>query len=100
MHGTRCRWEPVALHPALPRRRPGCYKRHTPRRRALTAAPPPRRTMPDDVAPDILRLPRAWDADSAARRIAQLETALMRRSELLEQKQAQLDALQRSGAWR
>jgi GT2 family glycosyltransferase len=54
-----------------------------------------------DDAPDILRLPAAiWDADSAARRIAQLETALMRRSELLEQKQAQLDALQRSGAWK
>jgi GT2 family glycosyltransferase len=54
----------------------------------------------DDVAPTILRLPPpAWDADSAARRIAQLETALMRRSELLEQKQAQLDALQSSGAW-
>src|SRR5262245_66573166 len=54
----------------------------------------------DDVAPTILRLPTpAWDANSAARRIAQLETALMRRSELLEQKQAQLDALHGSGAW-
>src|SRR5207248_3007266 len=31
--------------------------------------------------------------------IAQLETALMRRGELLEQKQAQLDALQSSAAW-
>src|SRR4051812_11736814 len=54
----------------------------------------------DDAAPTILRLPPpAWDAASAARRIAQLETALMRRSELLEQKQAQLEALQSSGAW-
>jgi GT2 family glycosyltransferase len=54
----------------------------------------------DDAAPTILQLPPpAWDAESAARRIAQLETALMRRSELLEQKQAQLDALQSSGAW-
>src|SRR5437899_11803578 len=54
----------------------------------------------DDAAPTILRLPPpAWDAESAARRIAQLETALMRRSELLEQKQAQLEALQNSGAW-
>ena len=54
----------------------------------------------DDAAPTILRLPPpAWDAESAARRIAQLESALMRRSELLEQKQAQLEALQNSGAW-
>src|SRR5689334_18387298 len=52
-----------------------------------------------DDAPDILPLP-AWDADSAARRIAQLETALMRRSELLEQKQAEIDAIKQSGAWK
>jgi len=54
----------------------------------------------DDADPTILRLPpTAWDAASADRRIAQLETALMRRSELLEQKQAQLEALHSSGAW-
>ncbi|HTK73628.1 MAG TPA: glycosyltransferase [Gemmataceae bacterium] len=55
----------------------------------------------DDAAPTILRLASPdWDAEAAARRIAQLETALMRRGELLEQKQAQLEALQSSGAWR
>src|SRR5207248_1190042 len=58
------------------------------------------RPLMDDVPPTILRLPPlAWDAESATRRIAQLETALMRRSELLEQKQAQLDALHGSDAW-
>jgi O-antigen biosynthesis protein len=56
--------------------------------------------MTDDAAPPILRFePPAWDADSAARRIAQLETALMRRGELLEQKQAELDAVKSSAAW-
>src|SRR5262245_12386405 len=57
--------------------------------------------MADDAAPTILHLPPpAWDAESAARRIVQLETALMRRGELLEQKQAQLDALENSAAWK
>src|SRR5437016_7230525 len=54
----------------------------------------------DDAAPTILRLPPpAWDAESIRRRIAQLETALMRRSELLEQKQAELDAIKASESW-
>jgi O-antigen biosynthesis protein len=57
--------------------------------------------MSDATDPLILPLtPPPWDAESAARRIAQLETALMRRHELLEQKQAALDAIQDSGAWK
>src|SRR5437764_1225531 len=49
---------------------------------------------------DILPLRRTeWDAASAARRIAQLETALMRRGEQLEQAQAALDDVKNSGAW-
>src|SRR5437870_8864868 len=88
--------------PALPRPPLACYKRATPRRApdlpGLSRSP--RRLMADDAAPTILRMPPPpWDPESAARRIAQLETALMRRSELLEQKQAQLEALHRSGAW-
>ena len=54
-----------------------------------------------DAAEEILtfRSPD-WDADSAARRIAQLETALMRRNEVLDEKQAQLDSILNSGAWK
>lgn len=49
---------------------------------------------------DILPLHRtAWDAASAERRIAQLETALMRRGEQLEQVQTALDDIKHSGAW-
>ena len=46
--------------------------------------------MSNVTEPVILPLPTPppWDPESAARRIAQLETALMRRHELLEQKQA------------
>ncbi len=56
--------------------------------------------MADDHPP-ILPLPQpAWDPESARRRIAQLETALMRRSEILEEKQAELDTIHRSDAWR
>ncbi len=54
-----------------------------------------------DPTPVLLPLPQpTWDADSAARRIAQLETALMRRSDVLEQKQAELDAIHQSAAWK
>lgn len=54
-----------------------------------------------DVAREILPLqPPGWDPESAARRIAQLETALMRRNDVLEQKQAQLDDILNSGAWK
>ncbi|HEY1381940.1 MAG TPA: glycosyltransferase, partial [Gemmataceae bacterium] len=56
--------------------------------------------MADDHPP-ILPLPQpAWDAESVRRRIAQLETALMRRSEILEEKQAELETIHRSDAWR
>jgi GT2 family glycosyltransferase len=41
----------------------------------------------------------AGDAESYRRRITQLETALMRRSELLEEKQAELDAIKKSETW-
>ena len=40
------------------------------------------------------------DLDRALRRIAQLEAALMRRNELLEQKQAALCAILESDAWK
>src|SRR5262245_19612841 len=54
-----------------------------------------------DEAAEILPLyPPAWDAASAARRIAQLETALLRRNDILEQKQAALDDILNSGAWK
>src|SRR5207237_7192810 len=56
--------------------------------------------MSNVTEPVILPLPTPWDVESAARRIAQLETALMRRHELLEQKQAALDAIYESGAWK
>jgi GT2 family glycosyltransferase len=41
-----------------------------------------------------------WDAERAARRIAQLEAALMRRNELLEQKTAALCNILESDAWK
>jgi GT2 family glycosyltransferase len=41
-----------------------------------------------------------WDPERAARRIAQLEAALMRRNELLEQKHAALCAILESDAWK
>src|SRR5438876_8292464 len=48
---------------------------------------------------DLLPLRRTdWDAASAERRIAQLETALMRRGEQLEQVQTALDDIRNSGA--
>ena len=53
--------------------------------------------MADDH-PSILPMPSA-EVDSARRRIVQLETALMRRSELLEEKQAELDGIKKSDAW-
>ena len=54
-----------------------------------------------DETPEILPLqPPGWDSASAARRIAQLETALLRRNEVLEQKQAALDEITNSGAWK
>jgi GT2 family glycosyltransferase len=53
--------------------------------------------MADDLPP-ILPLP-AGELDSARRRITQLETALMRRSELLEEKQAELEGIKKSAAW-
>ena len=52
-----------------------------------------------DERAEILPLePPVWDAASAARRIAQLETALLRRNEVLEQKQAALDDILNSVA--
>jgi GT2 family glycosyltransferase len=52
-------------------------------------------------ARDILPLqPPGWDPESAARRIEQLETALMRRNEVLELKQAALDDILNSGTWK
>ena len=54
-----------------------------------------------DEASDLLQFqPPGWDPDSAARRIAQLETALMRRNDVLDQKQAQIDEILNSGAWK
>jgi GT2 family glycosyltransferase len=53
--------------------------------------------MADDL-PSILPLP-VGEAERARRRIAQLETALMRRSELLEEKQAELEAIKKSDGW-
>jgi GT2 family glycosyltransferase len=54
-----------------------------------------------DEAPQIFPLTSpGWDSASAARRIAQLETALLRRNEILEQKQAALDDILDSGAWK
>lgn len=54
-----------------------------------------------DESPQILPLrPPDWDPASAARRIAQLETALLRRNEVLEQKQAALDDILNSTAWK
>lgn len=41
-----------------------------------------------------------WDPDSAARRITQLETALLRRNEVLEQRQAALDNILNSATWK
>ncbi len=41
-----------------------------------------------------------WDAATAQRRIEQLEAALMRRTELLEQKQTELAAIRSSNAYR
>jgi len=41
-----------------------------------------------------------WELDVAQRRIAQLEAALMRRNELLEQKHAALVGIMDSGAWK
>jgi GT2 family glycosyltransferase len=56
--------------------------------------------MADDH-PSILPLvPPDWDAESARRRITQLETALMRRSEMLEEKQAELDNIKQSASWK
>src|SRR5438477_11997529 len=53
--------------------------------------------MADDH-PSILPLP-VGEAEGTRRRITQLETALMRRSELLEEKQAELEAIKRSDGW-
>src|SRR5262245_55097583 len=54
-----------------------------------------------DETPEILPLhPPAWDPESAARRIKQLETALLRRNEVLDQKQAALDDILNSGVWK
>ncbi len=53
--------------------------------------------MADDQ-PSILPMPLG-ETESGRRRIVQLETALMRRSELLEEKQAELDAIKKSDAW-
>jgi GT2 family glycosyltransferase len=54
-----------------------------------------------DDSPVVLPLqPPSWDPESAARRIAQLETALLRRNEVLEQKQAALDDVYNSGVWK
>lgn len=56
--------------------------------------------MPD-TPPAILPMPQApTAAESADRRIRQLETALMRRSEMLEHKQAELDGIKKSDAWK
>lgn len=56
--------------------------------------------MADDH-PVILPLaPPAWEPESARRRIAQLETALMRRSEVLEEKQAELESIKQSFSWK
>jgi GT2 family glycosyltransferase len=54
----------------------------------------------DDSAAVLPFHPPDWDPESAARRIAQLETALLRRNEVLEQKQAALDDIYNSSAWR
>jgi len=43
---------------------------------------------------------QSWDQAAAERRIAQLEAALMRRSELLETRTAQLASIQASTAWK
>jgi GT2 family glycosyltransferase len=51
--------------------------------------------MPDSPPADPAR-----ELEAARRRIEQLETALMRRTEILEQKQAAITAIQDSGAWR
>jgi GT2 family glycosyltransferase len=56
--------------------------------------------MADDH-PAILPLtPPPWDPETARRRIGQLETALMRRSEVLEEKQAELDNIKESASWK
>jgi GT2 family glycosyltransferase len=52
--------------------------------------------MPDPAPP----VDQGWNLAVARRRIEQLETALMRRTELLEQKQAELAALRGSKAFR
>src|SRR5207302_1463198 len=74
-----------SLLPRLPSR---CYKR------------PPRRG-PIIVGKDaVMHDAEPWDPERAARRIAQLEAALMRRNELLEQKTAALCNILESDAWK
>ena len=53
-----------------------------------------------DSAVDLESNSLVAELEAAQRRIAQLETALMRRNELLEQKHAALCAIHESGAWK